>query len=82
MVNDDDAVARRAHVQLDAVGAQFEPVVERGDRVLRRKGRAAPMGEDQHAPRFEKGMTHGTQHLSTQHPEYNPSHGGPHSNPG
>ena len=49
MVDDDDAVARQVHVELDAVGAEREAVGERGQRVLRRERASAAMREHQRA---------------------------------
>jgi hypothetical protein len=49
VVNDDDAVAGEMDVELETVGAEGEPVIERGQRVLRPQRRAAAMGVDQGA---------------------------------
>ena len=46
-MDDDDAVAREVHVELEAVGAERQAVVECGHRVLRRQRAAAAMGEHQ-----------------------------------
>ena len=59
VMHDDDAVAREADVELEAVGAERQAVVERGDRVLRRERAAAAMREHQGPRRGEEGMTHG-----------------------
>jgi len=54
VVNDDDPVAREADVELEAVGAQPEPLVERRERVLWSERAASPMREHQPAPRLEE----------------------------
>ena len=46
VVHDDDAVAREVDVELDAVGAEREPVIERQQRVLRPKFRTATVRVD------------------------------------
>ena len=58
VVNDDDAVAREVHVELEAVGAEREAVVERRDRVLRRQRAAAAMREHERTRDGEEGMSH------------------------
>ena len=47
VMHDDDAVARQVHVELEAVGAERQAVVERRDRVLRPQRGAAAMREDE-----------------------------------
>ncbi len=47
VMNDDDAVARQMNVELDTVGAERQPMVERRHRILRPQRRAATMGEDE-----------------------------------
>ncbi len=49
VVDDNDAVARQADIQLDPVGAECESLVECRDGVLRRERGAAPVREDQRA---------------------------------
>ena len=51
MVDDDDGVAREAHVELEPVGAKAEPVFERRERVLWSERAAAAMREHQTTPR-------------------------------
>ena len=58
VMDDDDAVAREVDVELEAVGAEREAVVECGDGVLGREGAAAAMREDQRPRRREERMTH------------------------
>ena len=62
-MNDDDAVPGEMDVELEAVGAQRHPVVERGDRVFRRQRAAAAMGEDQRTGGGKEWVTHGTASL-------------------
>jgi hypothetical protein len=45
-MDDDDAIARKADIELEAVGSEREAVIERRDRVLRAKGRSAPVCVD------------------------------------
>jgi hypothetical protein len=49
MVHDDDTVACQVDVELEPVGAEGDGVIERGDRILRREGAAAPVCEHQRA---------------------------------
>lgn len=58
VVDDDDAVAREAGVELQTVGATRQPRVERGDCVFRRERAPAAVGEDQRPSADEEGMTH------------------------
>jgi hypothetical protein len=48
-MHDDDAVAREVHVELKAVGAEREPVLEGRERVLGPQSRSAAMGVDERA---------------------------------
>jgi hypothetical protein len=47
MMDDDHAVTREVHVQLDAVGAKRQSVVERRNGVLGPQRRAAAVRKDQ-----------------------------------
>ena len=58
MMDDDHAVARQVDVELESVGPEREPVVERRNRILRRERAAAAMREHQRPRRGEEGMTH------------------------
>ena len=54
VMDDDDAVARQVHVELEAVGAERQAVVERRDRVLGRQRAAAAMREDERPGRRQR----------------------------
>ena len=58
VMHDDHAVAREVDVELEAVGAEREAVVERGDRILRRQRAPAAMREHEGPRRSEEGMAH------------------------
>ncbi len=47
MMDDNRAVPREVHVQLEAIGPKRQTVVERLECILRRQRRAAAMGKDQ-----------------------------------
>ena len=47
VMHDDHAVARQVDVELQTIGAERQPMVERHHRVLRPQRRAAAMGEDE-----------------------------------
>lgn len=46
-MDDDNAVAREVHVELETVRTEAQPILKCGDRVLRRERAAAAMGEDE-----------------------------------
>ena len=48
-MDDDDPVAREVDVELEAVGAEREPVLEGRERVLGPQSRSAAMGVDERA---------------------------------
>jgi hypothetical protein len=54
VMNDRDAVAREAHVKLEAVGATGEARGERGQRVFRRERAPAAVSEHQRPRRSEE----------------------------
>ena len=56
VVHDDDAVAGEVDVELEAVGAEREAVIERGDRVLRTERRSAAMRVDKRPRRTHVGL--------------------------
>ena len=58
VMDDDDAVAREVHVELEAVGAERQAVVERRERVFRGERAAASMREDERPRRRKKGVKH------------------------
>ena len=49
VMDDDNPVAREVHVELEAVGAEREPVLEGRERVLGPQSRSAAMGVDERA---------------------------------
>ena len=56
--HDRDAIGRQLHVELQAVSAEGETVVECHHRVLRSKPRTATVGKDQGAGRLKHGDGH------------------------
>ena len=54
MVDDDDAVARKMHVEFKAVRAGRQPAIERGDCILGRQRTAASMSENLGTARHEE----------------------------
>ena len=58
VMHDHDAVAREPDVELEAVGAEGEPVLERRQRIFRRQRAAASMRKDERSGRLEKRMAH------------------------
>ena len=58
VVNDDDAVAREMQVELEAVGAERQAVVERRQGVFRGERAPSTVREDEGRRRREKGMQH------------------------
>jgi hypothetical protein len=57
-MHDYDAVARETDVELEAVGAEGEPVLERRQRIFRRQRAAASMRKNERSGRLEKRMAH------------------------
>ena len=58
MMNHDTSVAGRAHVELDAVGAERHRMRERGQRIFGGQSGAAAMGEYERTRRGEEGVNH------------------------
>ena len=47
VMDNDDPVARKSHIEFQAVGTERQTVVERGNRILRAKSRSAPVRIDE-----------------------------------
>ena len=57
-MNHDTSVLRRAHVELDAVGAERHCMRERGKGIFGAQRGTATMGEDERTRRGEEGVNH------------------------
>ena len=58
VMHDDNAIARKTHVEFDSVGLERKTVVERGDRVFGRERAAPAMRERERAVRFIELVAH------------------------